>query len=232
MKKISTFVVMFLAIWNAEAGLCVPPGSSGARFSDPEMQARYEREQKMLKDGPYLPEAKKALPIASDLVDFDVKIVTQDTPISDSATGQSVEAVRLEDKAVLRVAVFASSNPEVVEFRCNRFLRRDARGVLPQGSPSGKPLGQKSWQTWPQKPKSNFKEQSYWLQVQDGPSVINMWLQAAISVGPKGEATWKPLTQEDRLWCEHIARDAQASQKAQAHTRYLQTEVTTNAGLI
>ena len=206
MKLKISFVLSFLALLvQGQIGNCNP------RFSDPKVQERYDREQKMLREGPYLPDAEKSLPKAEDLPDFQVKTTNDYTPISEGE--KNVHAVRLKDRAVLQIAVFASSNPEVVRIRCKQFLWRDVRGILPEGSPSGKPLGEKSWQTWPPSPKSTYKEQSYWLQIQDGPSVIRMWLQASIVVGKDKQAVWTGLTQDDRLQCEAIARQMLAQLK-------------------
>ena len=74
----------------------------------------------------------------------------------------------------------------------------NTRWSWPEGSPSGKPLGQKSWQ--------GGGGTDYVLQVHDGPSIFNLTLNAKINTVPGRGPVWKPITKSDQVLCEHIAR--------------------------
>lgn len=174
------------------------------QISNPKQRARYERTQALFQKGPWLSKANSALPTASDLPTYTVALLHQ-------GNRTSVQATRLRDNATLDIAVLATPNVEARNLLCLTAISTDARGRLPKGSPSRKPLGQQSWQSWG---SSTYHPNplSYFLQVQDGPSVIRLTFSPEIRrltkgrPDPQGRPVWETITQADRLQVEHVAR--------------------------
>ena len=196
-KFVATGLILYLAIFIEMAitsSAIVEP-----QFSDPKQRAEYERVQKVIKKGPWLSKANDALLAATDLPDY---LVT----ITGAKGKKQFRATRRSDKATLAIYVSATPNVEVRDMVCTTGISGSVIGPAPKGSPSGKPLGERSWQSWGSEPNSKMKTPTYFLQVQDGPAIIRIDLRAHIGQNKKGAAVWQPITQTDRLEMERIAR--------------------------
>lgn len=198
MKKLSILLLTGVLLeLIPRVGRCGPPGSEGPMFTDPVAQKKYEQWQAMLEAGPYFKQVSRALPFDSELSGYTVKRVVGDV-------GSSVKAVRRKDKVELTIGIVSSSNREIMKYLADIRWRGDNAmdGPYPQGSPSGRPLGQSSTQNIDQK-----NGVTYGLQVVDSPTQINLGMTAHLNSNEKlGHPTWKPITKADQLFMEHLAR--------------------------
>ena len=198
-SKFVTYGLLLFGIAICAGTISVSTVIADPQFRNDEDRTRYKRFITLMNKGPWLLEAENSLPIADDLPDYTVRIT--------GAKGKKrFQATRREDKATLEVSVFATPDVECRNLNCDIAISGSVIGKLPKGSPSGKPLGEQSWQSWGSEPNSKMKTPNYFLQVQDGPAIIRIRLKAYIGQDKKGGAEWTPITQADRLEMERIAR--------------------------
>ena len=169
-------------------------------FSDPAYQARYEKKNRAIREGPYIARAQQALPVAKDLPGFRIGR-EEDRPQS------AFVATRLSDQAKLKIYVYATPNNLALEVLTHGIMETNVLGPLPKGTPSGKPFGQVAWKSHRFGGDGrSTKLVDYELLVLDRPSLIKMRMFAHIGQDEQGHAKWKPITKADQLFMEHIAR--------------------------
>jgi hypothetical protein len=155
------------------------------------------------------PDAKPALPTQADLPEF-----AQYRVLSENK-GKSVWAKRRSDEANLRVAVLIA--PTDVEARqwALRIVNTANGGMLP-GAPSGRQVGQQTWQS--KYPAGESARGAFTLIAQDGRAVSVVSLLLKIGKGKRGEAVQQPLAAADVRLVEDQARSALGKLTAMGYT--------------
>ncbi len=193
-----TLIIVCAATANCQAQP-TPRSQMQPMFSDPKKQALFERRVKAMDAGPYIVKAQKALPSQKNLPGFQLELRKDDPDTILIATRDS-------DKAVLKITVISTPNRDAIEGHLFGMDFFNMKGPLPQGTPSGKPLGQKAWQSYPIGATESTEQPSFEFNVQDGPSLVLMKMRAHIGQDEQGRAKWTPITQSDRLFMEQVAR--------------------------